>query len=141
MTTPQADREAPRPPDRVAVRPDMLRIVLFGMPDAGKSSLLGALAQAAQTQERTLGGRLTDLTHGLSTLQRRVYDERPRETLEEIVPYPVTFDPITGARVDADRREEAVLYDCDGRAANDLLGRRDGLPDDASAGSLAAAMA
>ena len=30
-----------------------LRIVLFGMPDAGKSSLLGALAQAAQVQARS----------------------------------------------------------------------------------------
>ncbi len=140
MTTPQADPETRRPPARVAVSPDMLRIVLFGMPDAGKSSLLGALAQASQTQERALGGRLTDLTHGLSELQRRVYDDRPRETLEEIVPYPVTFDPLNGPRIDTDRREQAVLYDCDGRAANNLLSRRDGLADDAPAGSLAEAV-
>src|SRR5947209_2537484 len=36
------------------------RIVLFGMPDAGKTSLLGALAQSAQTQEHILRGKLLD---------------------------------------------------------------------------------
>src|SRR5688500_14813807 len=139
MTTPRADHEAP-PATAKAVHPDMLRIVLFGMPDAGKSSLLGALAQAAQTQERALGGRLTDQTNGLAELQRRVYEERPRETLEEIIPYPIAFDPFDGTRPDHDRRAEAVLYDCDGRVANDLLSRRRGLADGATAGSLAAAV-
>src|SRR5260370_1428606 len=76
-----------------------LRIVLFGMPDAGKSSLLGALAQAAQTQEHVLNGHLTDLSQVLGELQRRLYEGAPRETLEEVVPYPVAFDPFakTGA--------------------------------------------
>src|SRR5947209_20409293 len=95
-----------------AIDPGAVRVVLFGMPDAGKSSLLGALSQAAQTQERALGGRLTDLTSGLSELQRRVYDERPRETLEEIVPYPVTLEPFTDLKPDPDRRCDVVFIDC-----------------------------
>ncbi|MFL5339183.1 MAG: hypothetical protein ACJ8F7_03365 [Gemmataceae bacterium] len=111
------------------VDPQALRIVLFGMPDAGKSSLLGALAQAAQTQERVLQGRLTDSSHGLAELQRRVYDEKPRETLEEIVPYPVTYEPFVGQKPDPTRRQSAVLYDCDGRAANEILTRRRDLGD------------
>src|SRR5579872_5060628 len=49
-----------------------LRVVLFGMPDAGKSSLLGALGQAAQTQEHVLNGHLTDLSRGLADMQRRL---------------------------------------------------------------------
>src|SRR5438034_2666377 len=118
--------------------PDAEHIVLFGMPDAGKSSLLGALAQVAQTQERTLGGRLTDVTHGLGELQHRLYDGRPQETLEEIVPYPVAFDPLDGSKPDPSRRDEAVLVDCDGRAANSILTSRRGLAADPPTGSLAA---
>ncbi len=60
-----------------AVRPDDLSIVLFGMPAAGKSSLLGALAQAAQAQEHLLNGRLTDVSHGLDELRRRRLRREP----------------------------------------------------------------
>src|SRR3954469_4073222 len=104
---------SPTAPRTAPVPTGALRVVLFGMPDAGKSSLLGALAQAAQTQERTLGGRLMDLSSGLAGLQHRVYDERPRETTEEIVPYPVAIDPLAGSKPDAEHRESAVLVDCD----------------------------
>ncbi|HEY1379737.1 MAG TPA: hypothetical protein VGF55_23235, partial [Gemmataceae bacterium] len=123
-----------------AADPAAVRVVLFGMPDAGKSSLLGALAQAGQSQERALGGRLIDPSSGLAELQRRVYDDRPRETLEEIVPYSVALDPISGTKPDPDRRESAVLIDCDGRVANDLLTQRRTLPDDAPANTLAGAI-
>src|SRR5580692_9971741 len=97
-----------------------LRIVLFGMPDAGKSSLLGALVQCAHMQDRILQGRLIDLTNGLAELWRRVYEDRQRETLEEIVPYPVYFEPYAGDP-DAIPNLGAILYDCDGRVANELL--------------------
>src|SRR5262245_36064720 len=139
MTNPRAENEAP--PQAPDPAPDALRVVLFGMSDAGKSSLLGALAQSAQTQERALGGRLTDPGNGLGELQHRLYDERPRETKEEIVPYPVTFEPFDDSKPDPGRRAEAVLYDCDGRVANDLLAHRRWLTHDAPAGSLAAAVA
>jgi hypothetical protein len=98
-----------------------LRIVLFGMPDAGKTSLLGALAQAAQTQEHVLNGRVIDPSQSLAELQQRLYEERPRETLEEVVPYPVTVETFAPGGARAAR--EAILYDCDGRVANDLLSR------------------
>src|SRR6478672_11561869 len=98
MTDPRTDTDGPPPTTPAAIPPDALRIVLFGMPDAGKSSLLGALAQAAQTQERALGGRLSDLSNGLAELQHRLYDERPRETLQEIVPYPVAYEPFDGLK-------------------------------------------
>ncbi len=110
-----------------------LRLVLFGIPDAGKSSLLGALAQAAQTQEHLLNGHLTDLSQGLAELQRRLYEDKPRETLDEVVPYPVTFEPFAPAT----GKREIVLIDCDGRAANELLTRRRSLDDASSDKSLA----
>ena len=116
-----------------------LRVVLFGMPDAGKSSLLGALAQAAQIQNRVLQGRLIDAAHGLAELQRRLYDDRQLETREEIVAYPIVFEPYKGT-LDNTPRLDAVLYDCDGRIANDLLAQRKSLVQDAKAGSLAEAV-
>jgi hypothetical protein len=118
-----------------------VRLVLFGMPDAGKSSLLGALAQAAQTPEHVLNGRLVDEGHGLVELQRRLYEDRPRETLEEVAPFPVRLEPFP-PRGDAAAPEpvEAVLFDCDGRVANDLLTRKGALEGARPRGELARAV-
>src|SRR4051794_20234986 len=96
-------------PNSPASDPNAVSIVLFGMPNAGKSSLLGALSQTGQSQERALGGRLIDLTSGLAELHHRLYEDRPRETLEEIVSYPVAFDRLAGATPDADQRESVML--------------------------------
>jgi hypothetical protein len=119
-----------------AVSRDALRVVLFGMPAAGKSSLLGALAESAQAQEHLLHGRLADPSHGLAELRQRLYEESPRRTVEEIVPYPVTFEPFADER-DGAGRAEALLIDCDGRVANDLLVRRKALDDASPEGTLA----
>jgi GTP-binding protein EngB required for normal cell division len=131
--------EATSPTPPASIRPDDLSIVLFGMPAAGKSSLLGALAQAAQAQEHLLNGRLTDVSHGLDELRRRVYDESPRRTAEEVVPYPVDFEPFNqdGQKNQHSEHVGAVVIDCDGRVANDLLVRRQALPEDSPEGTLA----
>ncbi|HKA07981.1 MAG TPA: GTPase domain-containing protein, partial [Gemmataceae bacterium] len=124
----------PPPASPVPTDPSAVRLVLFGTPDAGKSSLLGALAQAAHTQGRALHGHLADLSHGLGELRNRVYDERLSETLGEIVPYPVRFAPY------GKTARSAVLYDCDGRAANDLLTQKRSMEKEARAGTLAGAV-
>lgn len=121
-------------PTHPRLKPDALRIVLFGMPDAGKTSLLGALAQAAQIQERVLQGKLIDRSEGLAVLRKQVYEERARETLEEIVPYPVTLEPVGRPRL------EATLYDCDGRVANELLSQKKTLQADTRKNSLSQAV-
>jgi hypothetical protein len=125
------------PPAAPAAVPgkDDLHIVLFGLPAAGKSSLLGALAQAAAAQEHLLHGRLSDPSHGLAELRQRLYEESPRRTSEEVVPYPVAFEPF-----DRDGPKEplrAVVIDCDGRVANDLLVRRQDLDESSPEGTLA----
>lgn len=106
------------PPTLGLPSPSALRIVLFGMPAAGKSSLLGALARAARTQEAVLGGQLTDLSRDLEELERRVYEGGPKQTLEEIAPFPIRFQPGVPPGSDS---IEAVLVDCDGRVAGKLL--------------------
>jgi hypothetical protein len=115
-----------------------LQVVLFGMPAAGKTSLLGALGQAAQSQEHLLHGRLTDPSHGLGELQRRLYGDKPRRTSDEIVPYPVHFEPFaTIQNGAAEDQLDAVFIDCDGQVANDLLTRRKELSDSSPEGTLA----
>jgi GTPase SAR1 family protein len=120
--------------------PASVRVVLFGMPDAGKSSLLGALVQATHTQDRVLRGRLLDLSNGMAELWRRAYEDRQRETREEIVPYPVYFEPYAGGP-DGTPNFGAMVYDCDGRIANELLAQRQALDGRARKGSLAQALA
>ncbi len=126
-------------PPPTADRPDDLHIVLFGLPAAGKSSLLGALSQAAQAQEHLLNGRLLDPTHGLEELRHRLYDEQARRTAEEVVPYPVDFEPFPqdGRPGDDQEHLNAVMIDCDGRVANDLLVRRQDLAEGSPEGTLA----
>src|SRR5262249_11114122 len=116
-----------------------LRIVLFGLPAAGKSSLLGALAQAAQSQEHLLHGHLTDVSHGLDELRHRLYDENARRTAEEVVPYPIDFEPFADNGREPAAREHvaAMVVDCDGRVANDLLLRRQALDESSPEGTLA----
>src|SRR4051812_44142594 len=75
---------------------DGVRLVLFGMPAAGKSSLLGALVQAAETQPDLLNGRLLDVPPSLVELRKRLYDQGAHRTAEEVVPYPVAYEPLAG---------------------------------------------
>ena len=95
-----------------------LRIVLFGMPDSGKSSLLAALVQAEHEQEESFNGKLNDLSGGLTQLHNQLYKNQPANSPnEEVTAYPVEFVPI----LEGEQTIPAVLYDCDGRQANYLV--------------------
>src|SRR5947199_10102982 len=104
--------------------PDDLRVVLFGLPAAGKSSLLGALGEAAGPQRHLLGGKLDDRSRGLAELGRHLYDESPRRTPEEVVPYPVHYTPLAVDGQPPHPEVDAVLVDCDGEVANAILAGR-----------------
>jgi hypothetical protein len=129
-----ATAETPKTPPPATLSANALRIVLFGMPGAGKSSLLGALSQAAQAQEHLLNAHLNDLSHGLAELRQRLYDENGRPTAEEVVPYPVDFEPLGDG---AQSHVAAAIIDCDGRVANDLLVRHKALDENSPEGTLA----
>jgi GTPase SAR1 family protein len=96
--------------------PDPLRLVLFGLPGAGKSSLLGALAQAAEAQPHLLDGRIADPSPNLADLRRSVYHHGSPEPGHQIVSYSFDYEP-----ADKSTPLGAVVLDCDGRAADALI--------------------
>jgi hypothetical protein len=116
---------------------DALRIVLFGMPDAGKTSLLGALAQAAEMQPHSLHAHLVDPTHALEKLRQELYEGRLTRTTEEVVPYLITLEPFA-AKSDGPQPPpvQVVLVDCDGQTANQFLARQRDLSSGPSASPL-----
>jgi hypothetical protein len=116
---------------------DDLHLVLFGLPAAGKSSLLGALGQAAGAQEHLLGGKLEARSAGLAELGRQLYEESTQRTPEEVVPYPVHYEPFPVDGQPAEPPLDAVLLDCDGRVANDILVRKQSVDEDSPEGTLA----
>jgi GTPase SAR1 family protein len=92
------------------------RLLLFGSPGAGKSSLLGALAQAAHLQAPALKGELVDKSGNLAELHKNTYGEKlaPTETLES---YNIRLAPADGHASSAD----ATLLDCSGQEALEIL--------------------
>lgn len=98
-----------------------VRLVLFGAPSAGKSSLLGALAQAAQGQEQVLKGKLSDRSQKLAHLHQAHSHNRVQPTTEEVVSYPVALEPEAATSRDRQGTSEAVLIDCSGKSAQEIL--------------------
>jgi hypothetical protein len=110
--------------EQIVIDPGALRIVLFGLPLAGKSSLLGALAESGRTQGKLLEGTLIDRSQGLELLCHRLYDGRMLETTNEVTAYPVTFQPLPAAEHNlTEPKISAVLFDSDGAAATEILSR------------------
>jgi hypothetical protein len=106
---------------------DTLRILLFGPPGSGKSSLLGALAQAGQSQSAQLGGQLVDAAGSLEVLKAQTYQKGPAPTQEELKDYTLTLEPLTPGQGSA---TTATLTDCSGQAATALLDAKTSLPTD-----------
>jgi GTPase SAR1 family protein len=129
----------PGPGAEPAVAPDALRIVLFGPPGAGKTSLLGALAESARSQQHLLNGTLADPTHGLAELRNQLYGTASRRTGDEVAPYPVDFQPFSdaGPVLAGKKHIGAEVIDCDGQIANTLLASEQLLSQQSPQGALA----
>src|SRR5438067_13456191 len=116
------------------------RILLFGHPGSGKTSLLGALLRAGETQGETLGAEVIDPSGRLSHIRDHVYAGAAFEnTRTELVTYEVRLRPW---RIDSRPVMEpmaVVLMDCDGAAANALLKHPDPITERAVMGTLASA--
>ena len=92
------------------------RLLLFGTPGAGKSSLLGALAQAAATQAPLLKGKLVDVSGELHRLHTSTYVTKMPST-DVMESYDVKLQPSgDGAAATA-----ATLLDCSGKSALEML--------------------
>jgi len=97
-----------------------LKVVLFGLPAAGKSALLGALGQAAQVQEAVLDGRIIKSSEAFAELHKGFADNRLQPTPDEVTAYPLSLEPLSGGPALA-----AELVDCSGtKAAEIVTGQR-----------------
>jgi hypothetical protein len=103
---------------KLAAPADAPRLVFLGLPDSGKSALLGALAQAAQTQEKLLGSRLH--AQDLEQLQKYAYDKAPEPDQPDLAEFTATLDPMDNQ---PGPKGGAVFLDCDGEVAADFLGK------------------
>src|ERR1051326_7787547 len=75
-----APPEPPAPPPIPAGTHGPLRVVLFGLPRAGKTALLAALAQVQHEHPAQLNGDLADASGALNEQRRHFYEEIPRST-------------------------------------------------------------
>ncbi len=98
-------------------------LVLFGAPSAGKSSLLGALVQAAEGHDHVLKGKLIDRSSSgmgrLADLHQALCQDRQQPTTDEVVSYPIAIEVEKTSAKDA--LPAAVLADCSGRSVQALL--------------------
>jgi hypothetical protein len=100
---------------------DALHIVLLGMPDAGKTSLLAALAEAARTQTESLAGRLTAPEPKLEELRQGLYEGKPQSAQETLASYPLRFEQTAADDPTSNESLDAVVVDSAGPELADLL--------------------
>jgi hypothetical protein len=95
------------------------RLLLFGTPSAGKTSLLGALAQAAATQGALLKGQLADPDGDWGRLQKTTYADKASPT-EASESYDLRLQPSENGAAPV----EAVVTDPSGKSAQEILRSR-----------------
>lgn len=122
--------------NNVDIPADAVEIVLLGLTDSGKSSLLGALSRCSEVQERLMQGRLTDLTNNLRSLRQSPNGNETAASFAELNAYLIRFEPFTDGRPDATRSTDFVLIDPSGRQASELIASQNGLPQKLTQGKL-----
>src|SRR4051812_32948100 len=95
------------------------RLLLFGSPGAGKSALLGALAQVASAQPALLKGTLTEESGALVELQKNTYETKLDST-DKLTKYGLRLQADEGGALPA----EATVIDCSGAEAHEMLESR-----------------
>jgi hypothetical protein len=95
------------------------RLLLFGTPGAGKTSLLGALAQAAATQTPILKGQLADPDGDWQRLQNITYADKASPTAQG-----ESHDLCLRPSVNGAQPVEAIVTDPSGKLAQEILKAR-----------------
>ncbi|HEY3790023.1 MAG TPA: GTPase domain-containing protein [Urbifossiella sp.] len=117
------------------------RILLFGHPGSGKSSLLGALLRAGETQGEILGAEVIDPTGRLAHIRDHVYAGAEfHNTHTELVTYEVRLRPWRIGSRPTMEPLSVVIMDCDGQAANALLKHPDPITERDVRGTVASAV-
>ncbi len=93
------------------------RLLLFGTPGAGKTSLLGALAQSATAQSPGLKGELIAEKGDFEELRTNTYERVPNTT-EALESYDLKLQP---ADPKSDALIRATVIDCGGGEALEML--------------------
>lgn len=88
-------------------------ILLYGWPGGGKSTLLAALARAMEVQERSLGGRILDVSQGLRRLREEVYGQAAAAGTDGARQFPIEFQPFVDGKASESDQFHAVLLECD----------------------------
>jgi hypothetical protein len=108
------------------------RILLFGHPGSGKSSLLGALHRAGEQ----LGAEIIDPSGRLPRISQHIYARTPLErTQTELITYELLLKHGANRPV-----QSFVIHDCDGNAANALLKHPDPITERTVRGLVASAV-
>ena len=108
--------------------PDNLRIVLFGAPAAGKTSLIAALQHAGQSHGAHLGARPLDAGAGAAEAQSHKLGGKGQASHEdELRDYPFALE---AGGAGPGQATTATLTDCSGQAAQAILASPSGLPVD-----------
>ena len=116
MTAPAAEPPPTAAPDAAP------RVLLFGHPAAGKSSLLGALLQASDTQPDALGAELADPGRRIEQLRDAVYGQADVDPVRtSLVTHRVVVQPLADEGEAPPAAFPVVIVDVDGAAANALL--------------------
>lgn len=117
------------------------RVLLFGHRGSGKSSLLGALLRASDTQPDTLEAEIVDPQHSLDAIRDSIYSGSAFQPLRtEVIRHVIEVHPLADEGEPPPPPYQVVLLDCDGSAAGSLLKHPDSIYLKAAEGSVAQAV-
>src|SRR5438552_9218874 len=100
---------------------DVPHVLLFGHSGAGKSSVLGALLKAAESEGRALRGEVLDPSGRLASIRDTIYSGAELERSDtELTSYVVNLRAFGHHGDTLAEPESIVVNDCSGKAAESL---------------------
>ena len=120
---------------------DTPKVLLFGHSGAGKSSVLGALLKASETEGPTLRGEVLEPSGRLASIRDSIYrGGELSHTDSELTSYTVRLRPWRTGAVAVTDPLTVVIHDCSGKAAEHLIAHPDAIQDSRTAAPVARAV-